>query len=315
MANITSVVKKCCNCGCESEFDSFFDDVEYSLPDLDFRPAQTKRQEIDFGIERCPKCNYVAVDISIKRDIDSSFLQSEEYQEILNSTYPYLAKSYLLEGLIQEKLGHNLEAGLAVLKACWVLDDNNIDCLEEREKSANLLANAKLDDKTRVILLDVYRRAELFDEAKEYADSLDLPVEYQKIVEIEKELIGEYDSDCHSQSEYVSLTPSVNFETEDVGGCDSIEDIESKLFGEGQEAIIMPFDGVPTSFDLIATLEVSIDGANRWFSILHSEKQNEDEAFVYELEINEDGKLVGLDPCYSEDVINQVFDEYYKLVE
>lgn len=313
MANITTALKKCMHCGFESEFDLYFDDVEYGLPDLDFRPSQTKRQEIDFGIERCPKCNYVARDISIKRDI-GIILDSEEYQEILNSTHPYLVKSYLLEGLIQIKLGNNLASGLAILNACWVLDDNNIDCIEEREKAASLLRGATLDDKGKVILVDVYRRAELFDEALEYIETLDLSLEYQKIIDVEKTLIEEYDSDCHSMSEFNTLTLKTN-DFDYVDGADSIEVLESKLFGDGSEALIMPYEGEVASFDLIATLEVLVDGVSRWFSILHCEKQNDDEAFVYELNMNEDGTLSSIEACDSEEVINQVFDAYYKLVE
>ena len=74
MANITSVVKKCCNCGCESSFDLFIDDTEYGPRDLDFRPAPTKRAEIDFVIERCPKCNYVSKDIEKPIDFDASWI-------------------------------------------------------------------------------------------------------------------------------------------------------------------------------------------------------------------------------------------------
>lgn len=307
MANVTRVIKKCINCGCENDFDLFVDTEEYGLPDLDSRPSMPRRGEIDFLIQRCPNCNYASIDIEKEKDFDKEILNSDEYINLMNSNYPYVARSYMLAALIDESIKNYKEAGLNMLRACWVLDDNNLDSEEEREKAANLLVQADLDEKEKAMVVDIYRRASFYDEAKELISNINSSDELiNSLLEIEKKLMEACDNECHNCSEFAE---SASDEP------DTIEEIEAKIFGDTESQLTMLYDGLPLKFDVIATLEVQIDNQGRWFTILHSELQQDNEAFVYELEINGEGRLQGLDICSDEEIINQVFDEYYKLVE
>lgn len=308
------IVKRCANCGYQNEIDYMEPIEEYGLRDLDTRPAAPKRQEIRFGVHRCEKCGYASKDISARIDFDASILQSDKYQDVLHSNYSYLTKTYMLASMIKESIKAYDEAAELMLNAAWMRDDKGLDAQELRLEAARLYKECPKTDKVKRILVDLYRRAEEFDEAEEllneYKDTVQDKV-VKQVLDFEEKLIEEFDSDCHSCSE---------METSDVIdylgiGADPIREIERKLYDENSnESIYLEYDGKVSKFDQVALIQLDIENKNRLFTILSNEEVlGEGAAIVYEL--IGDGVLERLEYVEDGAVVDLVIAEYYKLLE
>lgn len=325
MTNVVSVLKKCMHCGCETSFDVMEDVTEYGPPDLDTRPSETKRSTINFGVQRCPNCHYASDDISQLVPFDDGILKSERYLEIHNSSYPYNARSYMMASLIKESVEDYEKAAYFMLNACWVLDDNNIDSYEERLEAASLYLKGDLDQTTKLIVIDLYRRAESFDDAKELLDSEDiseLPGGLKDCYDFERILIDKGDSDCHNFNEYSIFAEEVTEIQSDFGqigyeaDTDTIDEISRKLFDEdNQEPIYLPYLGDSVPFTVIGVIPVETEDGNRLFTLLQSDRIEENSALIFELFLKGDGSLQEMRPVYDGDTIDIVFDIYTKLVE
>jgi len=172
MTTINRLVKKCMHCGALNRCDEITSTSSYGLPDLDTRPASLKRDTIKFGIERCKNCNYSSNNIEEKIEFDENILESDNYKKVLNSNYPELAKSYILASIIKESIDDYVNAAIFMLNACWVLDDNKIDAKKSRLIAAKLFEKIDDEEVTRLIIIDLYRRAEEFDKAREIIKKL-----------------------------------------------------------------------------------------------------------------------------------------------
>ena len=156
MTTLFKEIKKCMHCGCEKEYNVMGSTSSFGAPDLDTRPAPLARNTLEYGIQRCPKCNYSNNDIEKKIDFDDSILKGDKYIEILNSKIPEVAKSYLLAALLKESINDYNLASRFMLNACWVFDDHNIDCKKYRIQCAKLFEKLKLNDTYRLIIIDLY---------------------------------------------------------------------------------------------------------------------------------------------------------------
>ena len=314
---VVSVVKKCMHCGCENELDVAELGEVLGYPDLDSRPSVLDNQMINFGIQRCKNCQYASSDIEVKMDFDESILESDEYVDIVNSNYPYVARSYMLASMIMESKGEYQDAAKYMLKACWVLDDHEQDAADERIKAANLFAQDELKDENKYIVIDLYRRAEYFEDAKDLLDSVELdivPDELYKFYDFERILIDACDSECHNVSEYNSFKGGSK--PSETPLYDSMEELERKLFDQNnQETIRLPFvDGIK-DFNNLGTIQLDVDGINKYYSLLSIVGGEDNVAYVYELTFNENGKLIDISIVNDENIVNNVFEEYNKLVE
>ena len=201
-------IKKCINCGTKNEVNIIGSTSVFGASDFDLRPAPLKRGTLMFEIQRCKKCNYASYDLEKKEIFDKSILKSEDYLNILNNpNYPELAKSFMLASLIKEKEKDYQRAANNLLKACWVLDDCDIDAKEKRIKAAELfLKQEDINDTYLILISDLYRRASLFEKALELINKAikkDLASPLDEVALKEKKLIEKHDDLCHRIDEKI----------------------------------------------------------------------------------------------------------------
>lgn len=308
------IIKKCAVCGFENEVDYMEPVEELGLRDLDTRPASPKRQEIRFGVHRCEKCGYASRDISLPIDFNPQILKSEKYLEVLHSNYSYLTKTYMLASMIKESTKNYKEAAELMLNAVWMRDDKGLDSEDLRFEAARLYKECPLTDKVKRILVDLYRRAEDFEEAEnlcnEYRDTVTDIVDKQ-VLEFEAKLIEDYDSDCHSLEEMDSNSWLDYLDVR----ADPISEIERKLYDENSnENLFLIYNGKVTKFDQVALIQLEIENENRLFTILSNEEVlGEGGAIVYEL--IGDSPLERLAFVDDDAVCDMVIQEYYRLLE
>ena len=200
MTMLEKEIKKCSVCGEKNEVVVVVSTSSFGASDLDTRPAPLRRGIIGYEVERCKKCNYANGDISNKLDFDKKILKSEAYLNVLNSNYPELAKSFMLSSLIMENINKYAKAAFYLLKACWVLDDNNLDAKNIRIKVAKLYERDDINDNINLMLIDIYRRAEEYDEALKWINVAKEKIKDEfllKIVKYQEVLIDKKDSACH----------------------------------------------------------------------------------------------------------------------
>ena len=74
--NVESV---CYVCGKMSEQMVLVSTNQFGYPDLDLRPPEMERSTMDWWIEECPHCGYVAPDLSEKTAITKEWLNNGQY--------------------------------------------------------------------------------------------------------------------------------------------------------------------------------------------------------------------------------------------
>lgn len=319
MTTIHEAVKMCMHCGKINKFQVLGSTSTFGPSDLDTRPAPLARQAIEYEIQRCSQCNYASDDIEKIIKFDDSILTSENYIKVLNSDYPELAKSYILASMIKESIRNYNEAAVFMIKACWVLDDNKIDAKKPRIIAAKLFEKSIGIEPSRLIIIDLYRRAEEFEAAKiminkskEFIDD-----KFQKkVLQCEEVLVDIYDSECHNCSEIDTFIGESGLEKKEELETDTMEEVERKLFSDDSEPITLRSDtGKIVTFQQIAVIPLEILEEKNIYVILRPEDEDlpEDEALVFQL-IGEEN-LEELSLIKDDDVIDLVFNEYYKLVE
>ena len=315
MTTLHSTTKKCINCGCMNRYQVVGSTIALDSPDLDTRPAPLQRETIEYGVERCSNCNYASSDIEEKIKFDANILKSEQYIKILKSSYPELAKSYMLASVIKDSINDYISSAMLMLNACWVLDDNKVDAKKTRIVTAKLFEKTELDETIRMIMIDLYRRAEDFSKAKELIKETYDFIEdglHKRILMCEEKLVDNKDSSCHTCSEISDIIGEDITEEE----ADSLEEVKRKLFDENSNEPIRLYgmNGLVT-FQQIAIIPLIKKKKQTIYAILQPEDDDipDDEALVFEIvggdEI-EELKLVTDD-----DVTNKVFEEYYRLIE
>ena len=148
-------------------------------PDLDLRPAPMERETMESWFQECGSCHYVSVDLGQESDNAKQIVESEDYQSLIaNSTLPQIARRFAFCALLN---AHDREiAGTALLRAAWVCDDvENPDLAKSfRNQSADTLKklqpfeNSEEQATVATMLIDVFRRAERFEEATKLANQL-----------------------------------------------------------------------------------------------------------------------------------------------
>lgn len=204
MSRIDEQVVECAYCGQKSKQIVVLSTNNFGGMDLDTRPGGMSRSMIGYQIQECPHCHYCNYNIgSINGQISMQF---EQYIELLNdSSRPLIAKRYQLAGLLSNQLGNNKLAGLLFLRSAWVCDDeNNV----ELAKSARSLAAQSLskhvastnDGDVALMLVDIYRRASMFNEANDMILQIGETgnSELDAIVSFQQKLINESNSNCYT---------------------------------------------------------------------------------------------------------------------
>ena len=233
MTTLQKEIKKCAHCGCENEFDVVCSTSTFGPSDLDTRPAPLARYNILYGVQRCKKCNYCNENIEEKVDFDEAILTSKNYLKVINSNYPELAKNYMLASIIMESVMRYGDAGIFMLQACWVLDDEGLDAKKTRIVAAKLLEKEFVMDAYRLIAIDLYRRAEEFEAAKILINKSKFFIEdvyMKKVLKCEEVLVDIFDSECHDCSEIEKFIGES--ELEEKLKADTPEEVLRKLFDE-----------------------------------------------------------------------------------
>lgn len=199
----------CIFCGQKTSFDEIMSVHIMGPPDLDTRPGPMMREMLPYTIQECPNCHYAARNISQNPDKISSYcLHDAEYLKILNDkSIDKVAKSFILAAILKERAMKFKESGMLYLNAAWVYDDlkNNEKAKEARMNAAiDLMCHAKetRDIEAFVLAADIYRRAEMFEDAERIIEkNLESLQTMQKTLLLEQELVKKHDASRHTQME------------------------------------------------------------------------------------------------------------------
>lgn len=217
MTNYGRVKRKCHKCKKTSTVICLVSTNAFGASDLDCRPPEMRRSTMRAWIEKCEHCGYCSPNIESENGLTIEFIQSEEYQSILNnSELPSLCIEFLCWAKCAEKLENYGDAAMAYVHASWVCDDhfspNSNESIEQRKKAINCLLLAhqngqkaiQSEKNDELLLIDLYRRTSQFDSAIKTAEenfNLDGKDFIEKIAAYQIQLSKEKDNDVHKVSE------------------------------------------------------------------------------------------------------------------
>lgn len=178
MGYINNCEKTCYFCKNKHHFQKLGDNNSFGMRDLDTRPPGMMRNLMHLMVEKCPKCGYASYDISKNQyNILPEELKNNEYCNIFNNQeINFAIKKFMLVAKITEC--HNSKiSGMSYLRAAWMADDskNNRLAMMLRSKAIKYLElSLKEEDNENVklIIVDLYRRINMFEEASDYAKYL-----------------------------------------------------------------------------------------------------------------------------------------------
>jgi hypothetical protein len=140
----------------------------FGYPDLDTRPPPMQRDTIHVWIQECPKCGYVAADISESGPAVSAFLAGNEWRRLRAAAgRSGLVDRFERRAAIERALGNLAKASQEALHGAWAADDADDDPEARRMRvwAAELMAQAlakglpqERAGDMRVQLVDVLRR-------------------------------------------------------------------------------------------------------------------------------------------------------------
>jgi hypothetical protein len=148
-------------------------------PDLDLRPSEMQRSTMHVWLQECPRCGFVNGNLSDPLPKAKEIINSAQYLSLSNDPgVPRLAGRFARFALLNKDDPE--VAGLALLKAAWVCDDEGekVQAEDFRCQAADRMLELRpfADDEDRVtpaaVLIDILRRAGRFDEAKSLIESI-----------------------------------------------------------------------------------------------------------------------------------------------
>lgn len=182
----------------------------FGSSDLDTRPPAMMRDTLCFLVRECPRCGYVADNLQEKTSVKPRFLKSDVYRTCDGTLFQWkLASRFYRLYLIQCRDGQKRKAFFALLHAAWACDDagdreNAIRCRRLALPLITELIEENPADREELILVkaDVLRRAECFDELKEYlAETLPRDVLSERILSFQSHLADKRDAACYTVSD------------------------------------------------------------------------------------------------------------------
>lgn len=146
-------------------------------PDLDQRPPGMFRSTVEDWLQECPYCGYVAPSIDKGDAKARSFVETVEFRAACLDPFGDAAsRRFLVRAAQDAYYGDRRSAFLNTLCAAWVADDNKGEPSEA--VTLRLRAAAHLEGRpiksidTRLLLLDVLRRASRWEAAEALASEL-----------------------------------------------------------------------------------------------------------------------------------------------
>lgn len=176
MTSYSTEKQKCWCCGKTSEHTVLMSTNSFGSPDLDQRPAGMARSTIGSQLQECPYCGYVASNIARGDASARSFVESAEFRAAsLNPSPDPTTRRFLVRAAQDAYCGDRKSAFLNTLAAAWIADDKKqpSDATGLRLKAAAHLAGSRIKSiDTRLLLLDVLRRASSWETAEALATEL-----------------------------------------------------------------------------------------------------------------------------------------------
>jgi MFS family permease len=201
---------KCAVCGSVAAQKKVASSFHWNSADLDLRPGADSRYTMSHWVQNCSKCGYVATDLERTADTRTlAFMRDQLWSELKFSS------NLLRYSALQENLGDFEEAARGMLCGAWQYDDlqNKEFAIAHRKSAAGLFKRAIGAGQIEVekvatihlLLIDVLRRARLFEEARVQcgsfeesalkADNLQL---MKDVVRFQEYLCEIRDDHCHS---------------------------------------------------------------------------------------------------------------------
>ena len=209
----------CSVCGNESVSEAISSTNSFGSPDLDLRPPEMARSNINIEIHRCEKCGFCAYDLSQKIKDSEEIINTQKYLITLNNKLlPETANYYLCGSMLQKNARNLPAAAWNAISAAWVCDDRGnkegaiicrmkaIGIIDEMELNGDSIAE---DAGTSIALkVDLLRRSFNFADAIELIEKNISSIEDEtisKVLLFEKQLIEKYDANCYTVAAAISL--------------------------------------------------------------------------------------------------------------
>ena len=177
MSQVYPETVRCAVCGARSHQDTLVSTNMFGSPDLDLRPPEMKRSTMEYWVQECPICGYVAESLEDVPKIHAPFLKRDEYQSCLGLVFQSeLAERFFKQYLIQLAEKNRQKAFYAALHAAWACDDaedveNAVLCRKYALAELDALLEQVQDETLMVQRADLLRRAGLFEKViSEYED-------------------------------------------------------------------------------------------------------------------------------------------------
>ena len=160
---------KCSVCGQDSEQYGLMSTNAFGSPDLDTRPPEMKRSTMDFWLQECPHCGYVASSLEKAINCEIGYLSSSEYKDFpASSPVSELAQRFVKKARIAAKGEDYLEAFWGYLHAAWASDDEEDETwqIELRKSAIQMMEkfnDEEMADNYRLIRVDLLRKTRQFE--------------------------------------------------------------------------------------------------------------------------------------------------------
>jgi hypothetical protein len=204
---------RCHCCGKTSEQSVLTSSNSFGSRDLDQRPPEMMRSTMPSWLQECPFCGYVATDIGKDDATAHAFVGTPAFQALCADPSPDpISRRFLVRAAIDAH-GADIESAFTqTLSAAWIADDASkpSDATALRLRAAAYVEGKAASLDTRLVLLDVLRRASEWSAAKTLADTLaaDRPGHpYDAIVSFHHGKIGAKDSGRYTIADALADAP------------------------------------------------------------------------------------------------------------
>ena len=205
----------CAICGGQSRHSVLMSTNAFGSPDLDLRPPQMKRSTMHHWLQECPHCGYVAADLAQADPEVRALVRGPDWMALQKSAIapaPLVGGKFLIHAAIQAAIDQPAAAANSMLCAAWECDDGGIWSAEAqacRRRAADHFKRALAENRVeparmptvQLVLLDVLRRAQLWDAARAHSDTIDgagLDNIMAAVLRFERRLIEKRDDRCYT---------------------------------------------------------------------------------------------------------------------
>ena len=175
MSVIRPLKKVCAICGFEHRYNVVMSTNSFGYMDLDTRPAPMQRDTLVYEVQYCNNCGFANFEIDeIPKEGVEAIMRSDRYKALAyNDDLDTDIKKMLLAAILYEEIDSKA-AGMLYLRAAWLSDDNedNDSAISYRLSAREHLIKhirGSYDVNTATLLVDVTRRAGLYNEAADLA--------------------------------------------------------------------------------------------------------------------------------------------------